>query len=93
MDTFGDIFILRTDESITEEPRVLLKTLVIYLETETPKIFDKEHCGCAGVTLSKSVNLPDALDEPHDMPDSLDRRNRAIIKLLLLSEVIVKKFR
>ena len=39
VNTFGDILILRTDESIAEEPRVLFKTLIVQLEAETSEIF------------------------------------------------------
>ena len=60
VNAFRDILILRTDESITEEPRVLFKTFIVHLEAETSEILDKKYRSRACITFAESMNLPDA---------------------------------
>lgn len=93
VNAFGDILILRTYKSITEEPGVLFKTLIVHLEAETSEILDKKYRSRACITFAKSVNLSDARNESHYMSDSVRRRNGAVIKFPFLAEVIIQKSR
>ena len=71
INTFTQIVVVGTNQSITEIPRMIGKRFVADVEAKRAQIFDCKHCCCTGIPLTKSVNLPNPRYKLSDMRDSI----------------------
>lgn len=61
MNALLQVVIVGTNQCVLEIPGVLLKSVVVHLESEGLHILDQKHRDRPGVTLAEGVDLPDIL--------------------------------
>ena len=57
------IRIVRSDQGVTEVPRILFKGVVVHTEAESFHIFDHKHGSGTGVSLAEGMDLPNVRGE------------------------------
>ena len=58
MNAILQIIIVRSHQSITEIPGVLLKSIIIDAEAKSFHVFNHKNSGCSGVAFAEWMDLP-----------------------------------
>ena len=90
MNTILQIVIISSYQSVAEIPRVLFKSIIVYLEPECLHVFNHKNSRCSGVTFTERMNLPNIRSKLSKMFHALFYRQACIRILFLRSKIIIK---
>ena len=92
VNTFAQVVIICSNQSVTKIPRVIGKRFIADVEAKRAQVFDCKHCRCTGISLTESVNLPNSGNKLSDVCDSIIDVQILIAKILFLHEIEIKRF-
>ena len=90
MNTILQIVIISSYQSVAEIPRVLFKSIIVYLEPKCLHVFDHKNSRCSGVTFTERMNLPNIRSKLSKMFHALFYRQACIRILFLRNKIIIK---
>ena len=90
MNVLWDVDIVRTDECIPEEERIVGEDIVRYLETEFAQIANGEYGRRARIALAKSVNLPNIRNKAGAVRDGFVRIKVFVVEFAFALEFLLK---
>ena len=89
MDTFLQVIVISTNQSVAKIPRIFFECVVVYAKSECFHIFYHKHGSRTGVSLAEWVNLPNIGSKFCQMLYSFVNLQALIRKLFFGCKVVI----
>ena len=92
MNTFLQVIIISTNQSVAKIPRIFFECVIVYAKAECFHVFYHKYGSCTGVSFAERVNLPNIRSKFCQMLYSFIYGQTLIRKLLFGGKIIVQSF-